>query len=53
MLYCACPEEMTAARGGLIFIESGYPNVSALQGGWAAWQAVGYPMAELEAVVAA
>lgn len=52
VLYCACPEEMTAARGALIFIESGYPNVYALQGGWAAWQAAGYPLAEREAVAA-
>jgi rhodanese-related sulfurtransferase len=52
VLYCACPEEVTAARGALIFIDSGYPNVFALQGGLAAWQAAGYPVAELEPVAA-
>lgn len=52
VLYCACPEEATAARGALLFIEAGYPNVSVLQGGWAAWQAAGYPIAQLEAVAA-
>jgi NhaP-type Na+/H+ or K+/H+ antiporter len=52
VLYCACPEDVTAARGALVFIDSGYPNVSALQGGWAAWLAAGYPIAELEPVAA-
>lgn len=52
VLYCACPEEMTAARGALQFIDSGYPNVWALLGGWDAWVTAGYPVAELEAVAA-
>lgn len=48
VLYCSCPEEATAARGALIFIESGYPNACALQGGWDAWLAAGYPVAAQE-----
>jgi sodium/hydrogen antiporter len=53
VVYCACPEEATAARGALVFIESGYPNVYALQGGWDAWLAAGYPISLQEELVAA
>jgi NhaP-type Na+/H+ or K+/H+ antiporter len=52
VLFCACPEEMTAARGALLFMESGFKHVYALQGGWVAWQEAGYPIAEREPVAA-
>ncbi len=52
VFYCACPSEATAARGAAMFVESGYPNVFALEGGWNAWLSAGYPIAETEAVAA-
>jgi NhaP-type Na+/H+ or K+/H+ antiporter/rhodanese-related sulfurtransferase len=52
VLYCACPQDASAARGALILMDHGYPNVFALEGGWNAWQAAGYPVAEREAVAA-
>lgn len=52
VLYCSCPDDATAARGALLFVEAGYPNVAALRGGWNAWQAAGYPIAELAAIAA-
>ncbi len=52
VLYCACPEDATAARGALMLIDDGVPNVFALAGGWNAWKAAGYPVATRELVAA-
>jgi NhaP-type Na+/H+ or K+/H+ antiporter/rhodanese-related sulfurtransferase len=52
VLYCSCPEDASAARGATILMDYGYPNVFALEGGWNAWQAAGYPVATRELVAA-
>jgi 3-mercaptopyruvate sulfurtransferase SseA len=52
VLYCSCPEDASAARGVSILMDHGYPNVFALEGGWNAWQAAGYPVATRELVAA-
>ncbi len=52
VLYCSCPEDVTAARGALLLIDDGVPNVFALAGGWNAWKAAAYPVAQRELVAA-
>jgi rhodanese-related sulfurtransferase len=35
--YCACTNEMTAARAALDFAQAGIPGAKALKGGWDEW----------------
>lgn len=41
ILYCACPNEATAARIALTLLQKGYTRVRPLKGGVAAWVAAG------------
>ena len=43
VFYCACPEDVTAAKAAIVLLEQGRPGVTALAGGWNAWNAAGYP----------
>lgn len=43
--YAAQSAEQSSVRGAQIFMELGYTNVAALQGGLEGWQALGYPVA--------
>lgn len=42
VLYCACPNEVTAAKVAKAFISKGYVNVRPLTGGIDAWIAAGH-----------
>lgn len=42
VLYCACPNEVTAAQVAKALIQRGYSNVRPLHGGIDAWIAAGY-----------
>ena len=42
VLYCACPEEASAAMGALVLQGRGHLDARALQGGIEAWIAAGY-----------
>lgn len=42
VLYCACPNELTAAKVAKAFISKGYVNVRPLTGGIDAWIAAGH-----------
>jgi membrane protein DedA with SNARE-associated domain/rhodanese-related sulfurtransferase len=42
IVYCACPNEASAARVAKQLIERGYPRVRPLSGGIEAWVAAGY-----------
>ena len=46
VFYCGCSGDGDSAYAALILYKNGYKNVSALQGGVAAWEAAGYPMEE-------
>lgn len=50
VLYCNCPNEVTAAKVAKVLMEHGYHRVRPLQGGLDAWDAAGYAVARLEAV---
>lgn len=41
VLYCACPNDATSLHLGAQLIESGYKNVTVLQGGWNGWVQAG------------
>lgn len=43
VLFCACPNETTAARVALLLMERGIARVRPLLGGLEAWMALGYP----------
>ncbi|WP_404809726.1 rhodanese-like domain-containing protein [Methylobacillus gramineus] len=42
VLYCSCPNEVTAAKIAKAFISKGYLNVRPLAGGIDAWKMAGY-----------
>lgn len=42
VLYCSCPNEVTAAKVAKSFMRNGYMNVRPLAGGIDAWNAAGY-----------
>jgi rhodanese-related sulfurtransferase len=42
VLYCACPNEASAAAGAVILRKRGHPDAAALLGGLEAWIAAGY-----------
>ena len=44
VLYCSCPNEVTAAKIAKAFISRGYLNVRPLAGGIDAWNAAGYTL---------
>lgn len=44
VLYCSCPNEVTAAKIAKAFISRGYLNVRPLAGGIDAWSAAGYTL---------
>lgn len=44
VLYCSCPNEVTAAKIAKAFISRGYLNVRPLAGGIDAWNAAGYSL---------
>lgn len=48
VLYCACPNEVTAAKIAKAFISRGYLNVRPLAGGIDAWNAAGYSLEKIE-----
>jgi membrane protein DedA with SNARE-associated domain/rhodanese-related sulfurtransferase len=52
ILYCACPNEVTAARMALLLKTNGITRVRPLAGGVAAWRERNYPLEELAVAVA-
>lgn len=50
VLYCNCPNEVTAARLAKVLIGQGYRRVRPLQGGLDAWDAAGYGVEPLSVV---
>jgi len=51
VVYCNCPNEVSAARVAKILIAQGYRRVRPLLGGLDAWDAAGYPVDRLPAPV--
>jgi len=47
VIYCTCPNEISAARAALILSQRGYRRVRPLLGGLDAWADAGYPVQEL------
>jgi rhodanese-related sulfurtransferase len=47
VLYCACPNEVTAAKVAKAFISKGYVNVRPLTGGIDAWIAAGHEVEKI------
>lgn len=52
ILYCACPNEATAARMALLLKKNGITRVRPLAGGVEAWRASNYPLQKLGEQVA-
>ncbi len=48
VLYCACPNEATSARVALLLKRKGITRVHPLEGGLAAWMALGFPVLAVE-----
>lgn len=44
VLYCACPNEVTAAKVAKVLIQRGYRNIRPLTGGIDAWRDAGHPI---------
>jgi membrane protein DedA with SNARE-associated domain/rhodanese-related sulfurtransferase len=44
VFYCNCPNEASSASLALKFHDAGFPNTSALVGGFEGWVAAGYPV---------
>ncbi len=44
VLYCSCPNEISAARAALRLRKHGAKRVRPLEGGFAAWKELGYPV---------
>ncbi len=53
VVYCNCPNEVTAARIAKVLLAQGYVRVRPLLGGLDAWDAAGYPVERLHATSAA
>jgi rhodanese-related sulfurtransferase len=51
ILFCACPNEVTAARMALLLKKNGITRVRPLAGGVDAWRALKYPVEELGALL--
>ncbi|TBR37005.1 MULTISPECIES: VTT domain-containing protein [Dyella] len=49
VLYCACPNEVSAATAAKALMAQGYRRVRPLLGGLDAWEAAGYPVERLPA----
>ena len=49
VIYCSCPNEVSAARAAKLLMAIGYRNVRPLLGGLDAWDAAGYSVARLPA----
>jgi len=49
VVYCNCPNEVSAARVAKVLIAQGYRRVRPLLGGLEAWDAAGYPVDRLPA----
>lgn len=52
ILFCACPNEATAARMALLLKKNGITRVRPLAGGVEAWRERNYPLEELGVEVA-
>ena len=50
VVYCACPNEVSARRAAQILLQRGYRRVRPLAGGIDAWVKAGYPLEEGTAV---
>ena len=50
ILYCACPNEASAARVAKTLIDNGFVRARPLLGGLDAWLAAGYPVESLPLV---
>lgn len=48
VIYCSCPNEVTAARAAKVLMALGYHHVRPLLGGLDAWDAAGYAVAHLQ-----
>jgi membrane protein DedA with SNARE-associated domain/rhodanese-related sulfurtransferase len=48
VLYCACPNEATSARAALLLRRKGITRIHPLEGGMAAWMALGFPVLAVE-----
>ena len=44
VLYCACPNEVSARKGAQLLMQKGYRRVRPLEGGIDAWTGAGYPV---------
>ncbi len=44
IIYCACPNEVSAARVAKQLMDKGYTRVRPLHGGIDAWVAAGHPL---------
>jgi membrane protein DedA with SNARE-associated domain len=51
VLYCNCPNEVTAARAAKVLLAQGYRHVRPLLGGLDAWSAAGYGIEQLPTAV--
>ena len=50
ILYCACPNEASAAKAAKVLMAHGFRHVRPLHGGLDAWIAAGYTVEEIPAV---
>jgi len=48
VIYCNCPNEMTAARIAKLLIDQGFTRVRPLRGGLDGWVGAGYPVKRVE-----
>jgi membrane protein DedA with SNARE-associated domain/rhodanese-related sulfurtransferase len=53
VLYCNCPNEVTAAKVAKVLMEHGYRRVRPLLGGLDAWDSAGYSIARIDVTDAA
>ncbi|HEY8682596.1 MAG TPA: rhodanese-like domain-containing protein, partial [Rhodanobacter sp.] len=47
VIYCSCPNEVSAAKAAKLLMAIGYRNVRPLLGGLDAWDAAGYTIERL------
>ncbi|HJX20826.1 MAG TPA: rhodanese-like domain-containing protein, partial [Steroidobacteraceae bacterium] len=53
ILYCACPNEASAAQAARLLMNNGFRRVRPLHGGLAAWTAAGYALEDIPVASAA
>jgi membrane protein DedA with SNARE-associated domain/rhodanese-related sulfurtransferase len=53
VIYCSCPNEVSAAKAAKLLMAQGYRRVRPLLGGLDAWDAAGYPITHLPSATAA